>query len=241
MLIESWDTTYAAILTSLRNHDPVSFAKWGDGEWTAVLHVDPKWGAEFSVPSKYTGCEKRHALFADMCSELHGVLRSKPGYMLGVSPHMLTKAGAAIDEFVSRYGLGDLRWANANALHSASREGQLREFSTLISEQRPLLVGPAHISPMCDALRASGHVVTMSKDCWLGMAVVLASAREAAARTRCIIVSASIPAKWLIHKLHEEFGRTHSIIDAGSLWDVYVGIKSRGYHKYVDINQLRTT
>jgi hypothetical protein len=36
----------------------------------------------------------------------------------------------------------------------------------------------------------------------------------------------------IIHKLYDEIGAKHWLLDLGSLWDIYAGVKSRTvYHK----------
>jgi len=44
-----------------------------------------------------------------------------------------------------------------------------------------------------------------------------------------ISLSASMPAEILLDWLYRDYGKKHTIIDFGSLWDQLVGVKSRSY------------
>jgi len=48
-----------------------------------------------------------------------------------------------------------------------------------------------------------------------------------------VLFCASMPTKWLIDELHKQHWGGHTYIDMGSVFDVYVGRCSRGYHKRV--------
>jgi hypothetical protein len=233
---EHWKVTYARILARMRSGMPFALSRWNDGEWPPVLRCEPKWRDQVQKV-RSVSCGK-HLLPETMCLALRDVLLNRPRYLLGISPHTFRVMGDAVRGFVDEHRLRDLDWVNADVLHGASRDGMLGEFVQAVTSFQSCLVGPAHLSPVAQTLRVSEHVVIPERDCWAAVETILKEVTAAAQRTTLILVSAGPPAKWLIHQLAAQFGRTHFILDTGSLWDVFAGVKSRLYHANVDTKQL---
>ena len=212
------------LLEDIRNEQPFTFSRWGDGEWRSVLGT-----------SQQSNCDE-HAFFPKMQKQLIAVLLSKPQYMLGMQNMALTMLGKQIDCFIQQNHLTSLQWYDADVFHRASASGQPIGLKTIVEyvKTKPLvLVGPQHLTKVTThGMKYSKFVQVPDKNCFNQLDQLHAETVAAvkAMPSFCVIsISASMPAEILCDRLYHEFGHKHAIIDFGSLWDPLAGVKSRKY------------
>ncbi len=236
--LSHWRPTYDRMLKMLREGTPFTFSRWGDGEWIVVLSSEPRWGDRFAKPNVSCG---KHRVLPDLSRALHGILRSKPPYILGIQPFAFDLMGDAIESFVNEHHLNALDWVNSDTLHLASRLGAFNEFVSLIRERGTILIGPDYLKPLSEFFPIVEHVSVAETDCWLDVETIIERSKRALDRANKNVViccSAGPVTKYILHRLYVMGASDRTLIDTGAVWDIYVGVKSRCYHEKVDVSQL---
>ena len=120
-------------------------------------------------------------------------------------------------------------YVNADCLHKASIKGKLQPFIDILKKKNVILVAPKYLGKL---KIHNTHIEVPELNCWLNRKRIMerciynATANEKAVFIFCC----GMPANIFIHRLYENFGKKHTFIDAGSVFDPYVGKKTRKYH-----------
>ncbi len=203
--------------------EPTTFTRWGDGEWTAVL----------GRRRHGQNCDG-HPFYPKMGSELKQLLLGRPPYVLGLQ-NLATTTMPEVVPFLTQNYLTDLDWIDADVFHHASGAGTLGPLVAALRKVPTVLVGPPHLHlPMKDVLGYAEHVIVPPRDCYLNvkqLATDTLGALDRLPHGSVALVSASMPAKLLIDVLYRKVGAKHTLLDCGSVWDFYAGVKSRKYMK----------
>lgn len=210
----------AWFVAQLQAGTPFAFSRWGDGEWHAVL-------------GRVRGhnCD-RHPFSLPLSQALRAVLDSRPPYLLGMQRLAQRIMGPRIRAYLEPRTLHRLDWIDADVFHDASRLGQLGPLVAALNARAVLLVGPPHLSKLSPWLGWQQRLEVPLVDCWAqyGQLRQDVAAVLRAARTSLVVgLSCGMPAKVLLHDLFHDFGRQHTLVDFGSVWDVYAGVPSRVY------------
>ncbi|MFT4037601.1 MAG: hypothetical protein QM692_05425 [Thermomicrobiales bacterium] len=212
--------TAAALTGWVRSGSPFTLTRWGDGEWHAVL-------------GRTTGRNSDGQAFVPELGErLRQVLRRQPPYLMELKPWEAV-FGDQVAAWLAEERLSTLNWIAPDILHRASRKGQLAPvIAALRAAPALLMIGPAHLRAT-QALLGFRHLIEVPPtNAFAALAALEAAALAAAAalpRGAVVSVSAGMTANILIDTLHRQCGRDLILLDAGSLWDPYAGVRSRGY------------
>jgi hypothetical protein len=208
--VEDEKITYARMIDDLKSHRSFKFSRFGDGEWNCIFN---KLGQN---------CDG-HKYFPDLGESLRRVLLSEPKYRVGIQPlSMSYERTEQIKEFCR--GL-QIDWVNADVLHSASIDGELGQFVNALHGRYIVLVGPFHLSSYFDCV----HITIPYVDCWKKYDHI----REQiefhidGVNNAVVLFAASMMSEVLIDDFADH---PHTFIDVGSVFDPYVGVKSRKYH-----------
>lgn len=208
-----------AITQMIRQRTPFTFARWGDGEWRAVLGT-----------TRGANCD-RHPFFPEMGDELRQVLRDQPDYLMGMQPLAARMFEDKIRRWLDNNKLV-FDWVDGDVLHRAAGNGRLGKFIHALQGRRVVMVGPDHLKRINRLVPYDCFVDVPPRNAYLAKEKIvrgIRSAVEAADEPAVVSVSASMPAEIILHELYRPLGRRHTLFDAGSLWDQYVGVKSRKY------------
>ena len=212
------------LLSRIREPEPFTFSRWGDGEWNALLGLRPTG----------TNCDG-HRFFPAMDVELQQVLKDKPAYDLGMQRMALRNQGNKINAWLHENKLTDLIWYDADVFHYAAIHGHMDQLLQVVNENHVLMIGPDHLKRVKPQIKYFDFVDVPPKNCYLAkdriIQDVLSKMESQKHKQILISVSASMPAEIIIHELYRVFGAKHKIIDFGSLWDPLVGVQSRSYMK----------
>lgn len=197
-----------------------AFVKYGDGEWRGIFGSGRRAGEQ----------KLGNSLLRKYLRESVGQHYGKERYFLAIQ---------SVPYLKKRRLLGQIeKWTRANAPHSqwhdgeiftkASRWGGLAPFVTELRKHQVVVVGPRHLGKLdfCDK-----HIVVPGRNCFSAFEKILEMAQRNCEEV-VMLFSAGPTAKILIHKLWPQAKRCF-MIDTGSLWDVYCGKRSRGYHRSI--------
>jgi len=213
--------TVDSFIQMFQQKTPFTFSRWGDGEWRSVMRKD-----------KGANCDG-HPFYPEMGHDLREVLRSRPPYIMGMQNLAVREYSFMIDPWLAEEGL-EFDWVDSDVFHKAAVAGELDPMVEMLRKRRMIVVGPEHLKRAQPLLNYDIYVEVPGENCYLDrhriITEVLAHMTEDSPYT-VISISASMPAEIIVHKLWEELGEHHAIVDFGSLWDQYVGVKSRKYMK----------
>jgi glycosyltransferase involved in cell wall biosynthesis len=203
----------------LRDGSPFTFARFGDGEWNAILGAP---GAN---------CDG-HEFFPQLGKELTEALLARSDYCYGMQTRALKYGGRDIRRFLDTNGL-TIPWHDADVFHYANNAGTLFPLVEQLRRMKVVVIGPEHLRAINEMLFGYDHFIEIpAKNCFLSKSSVVQAIREYHSQhgPAVFAFSASMAANCIIHDVYPELGSKSWFIDFGSLWDVYAGVASRsGY------------
>lgn len=205
------ELTFDTMLEMIRAGQPFSYARYGDGEWNAILQKRP--GAQ--------NCDG-HQYFPDMGLELRRILESRPEYYLGLQ-RLASEQNTGDKEFDWLVALN--KWSDNEIMHRASIKGRMKEFFAVLTGHRLVLVGNDTLKKL-DIY--DEFILIPEKDCWQSFIEIKRAIGETIEGNDIVLYCASMMSEVLI----DEFKHCNiTQIDCGSVFDPYVGRKTRSYHK----------
>ena len=192
--------TYEEIISNLENGMNFSFSRFGDGEFNCMYG---KHGAN---------CDG-HTYFSDLGARLE-IAWNNPKGVVALQPH--AKRIYKIE--------GD--YPDADVLHKASIRGELHHFAKAVTKRNYILVGPNHLkqSGVYDSER---FIEVPLKNAWLSYPDILEEVNRLVKPNDVILYCCGMMAEVLIYDM---YATDITQIDCGSVFDPYVGVKSRNYH-----------
>ena len=210
----------------LRNGERFSFVRYGNGEWDCILdlYFRTRSGSQRFSP------DLRKALITSLKTPRAGAyytaLQSQSFLQrIGILP----QAEAWLVEQKLRLG-----WHDGEVFTKAARAGKLRPLIAALEGKRVVVVGPKWLMKLPFS---SVFVPVRAHDCWAQVDAIEAQLRDL--HNVVISFSAGPATKVLIHRLQPVIGKSCWLIDFGSLWDPYCGVRSRTYHKRMTPELLR--
>ncbi len=202
---------------------PFSFARYGDGEWNAMLNVE---GAN---------CDG-HAYFPELGEDLRKTLFFKGAYYYGLQPRAIRSMRKQLQVFLTAHHLS-VQWHNADVFHDANVHGKLFPLIAALRSRDVVMIGPSHLRALGERVFSFKEFIEIPlRNCYLAKEEIQKRILEIAAKRKATVYafSASMTTKTLIHALFPIIGKTNWMIDFGSLWDIYVGVKSRNVYSKRD-------
>ena len=210
----------------IRKAEPFSFVRYGNGEWDCILKLYPRTrsGSQRFTPAL------RKALIRSLVQKRSGAYYpaiQSTGYLKRLK--LLPK----LETWLAENSPG-LTWHGGEVFTRASRKGKLFPLIEAMKQRRVVVVGPPWLMKLPFA---NVFIPVAKRHCWAQVDEIEAQLRGV--RNCVISFSAGPAAKALIHRLQPSLG-THSwLIDFGSLWDPFCGVKSRTYHRRLTPALLR--
>lgn len=220
--------TYKQFINKLQKSENFSFARYGDGEFNAIL--GPSAGQNSNM-----NCDG-HRYFKDMGIRLYKILESKPPYIMGLQPMAQRLRGGQAD---FEELLNGINWIDADVLHKQSikTNGNLSELFKALQQRDVILVANENLIPMSGYIfdinldRYYNQIVISSTDCWLEYKDILKRLNDLIITDVVILYCASMASEVLIDDIWNKYGDSVTQIDIGSLFDPFVGEKTRSYHR----------
>jgi len=217
----------AHYVASLQQGRPFSFSRFGDGEWSAILGRD---GAN---------CDG-HVYFPELGERLRDTIFHPLDYHYAFQPKAMDLDGREIARFIGKHGV-QLAWHDADVFHDANLAGGLYPLVEQLRKMDVVVVGASHLKHLKeDVFSYVDYVEIPPENCFLKVDEIKEQILDVAQGRSGLVfsLSASMAANVLIHDLYPLIGRDHWMIDFGSLWDIYAGVKSRGVYRKNDWSSL---
>lgn len=201
--IEPSEVTFQRMINYLHYDYNFKFSRFGDGEFNAIFG------------KKGQNCDG-HQYFPDLGERLKTSFSKNA--LTGIQPLTLTLPYAK-DALKMMEGC---EIVNADAIHNASIDGQLNRLLRVFERRSVVCVGPIHLAGLFDQI-----IVIPDKNCWLSYEKIKSNIELFMERDKVIVLCASMMSEVLIKDFEDE---DVTMIDCGSVFSPYVGVKSRSYH-----------
>lgn len=201
------------IIKKINKREPFAFSRFGDGEW---LNIRKTKGENCDGNVYYPGLGDR---LAEIVSE-------KQNYILGAQDY---KKWNLLSD-VEKYNAND--WVDADVFHKASMEGNLSLFIEALNTANVIYIGNKSLKNL---QFINKFIEIPYTNVWLDYNNVLNTIYSSFTDTHTVyLFSAGMCANVFIDDLWDR-NKNNSYIDVGSVFDPYVGRKTRSYHKHLKI------
>jgi len=217
------------LVAHLKKGIPFSFARYGDGEWHAILGDEGE------------NCDG-HKYFKKMGQELSESLKTP--FLHGIIPAVSREIGESrVQSYLESIGLPDKTWCDGNIFVDALKSGELRSLVEVLRTKRFIYVGPRFLTTFCyEVLGVALMIKIPQVNCYLRNQHTETIIREVSHTTGVEVIgfSASMATNCLIANLYPDFGRTTTMLDFGSIFDPFPsrGRRCRNYQKTLDREKL---
>ncbi len=220
-------TPLSVITDPLVQGKNVSLIRYGDGEWAAMLGYDGG------------NCDG-HSYGGGLGDALLDTVRKPVNALYGMQRFAVKNMGRFINGLITKEKIS-IPWINAEVLQQANMEGELYPLIKILRHRECVVIGPNHIREAVADLFNPAHFIEIpAKNCF--------EARDSIEKEILLygegksgviyLFSASMAANVMIHNLFPILGENNSLLDVGSLWDVYGGVKSRSIFSEQDWSEI---
>jgi hypothetical protein len=203
---------------------PFSFVRYGEGEIKWMIPALPTKSGYPSFKDPAVAAELRATLIRAYVED---------NYLPAIQHrwHFAEKGRLGIVEEWFEENVPPRRYHWAGVFRRATLQGKLYPLVKAIrqSDLPFILVGPLRIAPLIKTLNAAHHIVTDDRFAYQQIGD-LEKRINSFPDPAIISFSCSFAAKTLIWRLFPRRGDKSILIDFGSLWDGYCGLKNRPYH-----------
>jgi hypothetical protein len=244
-VLELTQTPIEWYVDKLNADQPISVSRWGDGEWRSVLGADAatweRLGKISSAWRKGKTNKSGHSFPPDMGKEMRAMLKDRPKHILTMANRYGNPTSKPpqihlarwIKEWLVANKLEDIRWGTADTIVRALYNDQFDGFMDALQDKRIIVVGPAHLQKL-KVIPVAEHIDVPKRDAYKVndyLFKMVARQVEQAPDHTVVSISTGPAAALLVERLCRAFGKDHSFLDLGSIWDGFVGVPSRSYMK----------
>lgn len=224
--------TLSLFTDRLRHRQPFTFVRYGDGEWNAIFKV------------RGQNCDG-HKYFDDLGDALARTLTEPRGgaYFYSIGPKAAKGMQSQVTRWLAAHTSPTIQWHDSEVLLTASLRGALYPLVKMLNHRRVVVVGASHLARLWEPVNGGrgllrepqAHVITPTVNAWLDRKRIAQDILLAAhptnpnSRADVVLFSAGMLSKVLIWQISETLGKTISLWDTGSLFDLYCGVDSRSY------------
>lgn len=208
--------TYKELVDKVKNGEPFSFSRMGDGEWSAILGKSGK------------NCDG-HEYFPSLGKHLRQILEERPEYYLGMQ-NLANRLFSGIPEFDRLKNQN--KWINADIIHRQNGKEGIEDLFEALQDKEVVLVGNKRHRGMDKYFPIKHFVEVPEKNAWTEMWDIdqqVMSLTLTSLEMRVVLYCSGMMSNVLI----DNYAYLSNVaqIDLGSSLDPYVNVVSRGYHK----------
>lgn len=207
--------SFDVICEKIRSGINFSLARYGDGEFNAMLGVEG------------SNCDG-HEYNRDMGVKLCKTLRKKPEYFCAI--HQKGKLQEKTIKWLGNNEMLDYKFISNAVFHCATRDGLFDQFWDALKHRKVVIVAPGYVKRQT-AVYASKFVEIPGSNTYEHIAEIKSSLKDIDTTNTVFLICASMAAPLLVDWLYEKWGESGTFIDFGSSFDPVVGVKSRSFHK----------
>jgi hypothetical protein len=202
----------------LSRNEPVSVARYGDGEMLAVLGT------------KGSNCDGSQ-YFPDLSEALRQTLEVPRDYLHCIAPKVTSRKNGLTESsfhWITKH-CPQVEWYDSEVFLNAMLAGTLAPLIEVIEAKEILVVGNTHLRKA--PLHYQEFVEIPTLNAWLDYAFILDQVRARMHAANVVLFCGGMTSKVLIYDLYPTWGKTHFMLDFGSILDQAVGVLSRSYSR----------
>lgn len=203
----------------LSTDSPFGLARYGDGEWLAIL-------GEIGRKNS-NGC----TFTQELCDLLRDVLKNNLPYEHSILSIARRKLGSRIGKFLKE-GEYEVEWTMGDTILEASTNGKLWPLIAQLRQKTIVYVGPEYMRPIHDLFfKYVSYIQIPPVNAYEERERIILEIIEAVEKDDANFIgfSSGHHTHIFMDALWTHFNGEISMIDFGSIWDGYLGVKSRKY------------
>jgi len=209
--------SYYRYVEFINNRMPFSLTRYGDGEFGCMMGER----GETCDGQNYTKQLKIH---------LNRTIENpilKKNYYYGMVRIARIVYGQKVDKFLKDC---PIQWVDGTGFVDASRDGILFPLFEALRDQKIMIIGSIHLAPMYrDLFKYQVLIPVLKQNAYMKRDTVKRNILASINEVDLLAFSTGPMTEVLIHELYKDYGQTHTMIDFGSLWDVFMDKQSRRY------------
>ena len=225
------------ICEKLQNEIPFAFSRWGDGEWASLTHnyidIDKNDSLVDVAPLYSTLTEEGKAnidgniFYKDLGNRLKEIVSIEQDYYMGYMNTPFTTMGGDPIHNIMKYDYPQ-KWVNSDILHGFSAREGLSYLCELFETIHVVYIGNKTLK----ALPFINEFVEIPyNNVWVEYENVLDKIKSLIDDTqhKTFLFSSGMATNVFVDDLWK-YNKNNTYMDVGSVFDPYVGRKTRGYH-----------
>lgn len=213
--------SFEKIVNMIKMKEHFSLARYGDGEFNAMLG-----------DGKGENCDG-HTYFAGLGDELRETFLYEPDYFIAI--HHSERNQERDLAFLVDNMMPEGRFCDNSVFHYPLKENRIEPLFEALRTRDVVIVGPMYLCHQ-NVLPEAKHFPIPGKDTYLYMDDIEEFITKENFLGKVVLFCASMCAPLLISRLHSMYPHGDvTLIDFGSTLDPFVGINSRSYHKHVNV------
>lgn len=222
MTIQVTDPGLMHYVERIERNEPFTFVRMGDGEWSAILGDRTR----TSSGSQALNIRRLRKMMRQSIIQAHRDVN----YVVTMRPG---SQRPGIENWLEHNKPAWLKFKDCRVFYKASKQSKLYPFIQALRESKlPIIVvGPERLKKLHGRVFGIVEFIKIpNKDCFV-MIDQLMLRVLALQRSAIVLFSAGPAAKIMCWHLHSQIGGQSFLLDLGSLFDPYVGKRTRQYHK----------
>ena len=219
----------------LKRDTPFGLARYGDGEWRAILRT--------ADGENCDGC----SYSPELRDALRQVLRNNNNYEHVLLRIAYRKMSESISEFLKEGGY-EIVWTMGDRFLQESLNGNLWSLIAQLQQKKIIYVGPRHLKALDKVFfRLSDYVQVPPRNAIKQRERIVTSTLKKIEDTGATVVgfSSGMHTKVFIDEIWMATGGGVTLIDFGSMWDGYFNVLSRswmrtGKHDFRRLRRMNT-
>lgn len=212
-------------IKKIEQNENFSFTRWGDGEWFCAMGLQGQ------------NCDN-HKYFPELKDGLNTALNNDKGYykaIWNIDHGQIRNILNRLLPFLSKNNI-NINWVNAGIWEDAALNGQLNVLVEALEKRNFIIVSNDNLKKI--DIKYTDFVSVPSVNCFLDKDRIKNDMIKMTEKYDDVVfgLSSSMATNVIVDELYDVIGDRCTMIDFGSIWDPFIGVISRSYHR--DYKQL---
>ena len=215
-------------INKIKNNEFFSFTRWGDGEWACTVGRGGR------------NCDG-HEYFKEMSQDLRLALTGGKKYYKAIWPVTHRQIQINLDwisKFLNENNI-EIPWANAIVWEDLVIRQGIEKLVSVLESKDLIIVSDKSKKKL--NIEYKDFIEIPPKNCYLEKSRIKNSILQKSKEYKYPVfaLSASMATNVIVDELFDQIGSNCWMIDFGSIWDPFVGIISRSYHREYLTKELK--